>query len=140
MSWRGNAPSYKQARTMMLRCATFASEVSNIVQAETLTWVEEFQGALKTLDERAKTQAESTQRGVIKVTVENGDQCEEGWTLSVAGKDTEIHYGKTGVVSNIYPGMHKITIQGTIQEKSVQAESVVQVFPGEIAAVDLTLA
>lgn len=140
MSWRGSAPSYKQARTMMLRCATLATEVSNIVQAETLTWVEEFQGALKTLDERSKTQAESAQRGAVKVTIENGDQCEAGWTLSVAGKDAEIHYGKTGVISNIYPGIHKITIQGLIQEKSVQAESVVQVFPGEIATVDLTLA
>jgi len=140
LSWRGNAPSYKQARTMMLRCATFAAEVSNIIQAETLTWVEEFQGALKTLDERAKTQTESTQHGAVKVMVENGDQCEDGWTLSVAGKESEMHYGKTGVVSNIYPGIHKITIQGEIQEKSVQAESVVQVFPGEITTTDLTLA
>ena len=59
--------------------------------------------------------------------------------LSVAGKDSETHYGTTGVVSNVYPGLHKITIQGEIKEKPVQAESVIQVFPGEIAAVDLML-
>lgn len=140
MSWRGEAPNHKQARAMIMRCAAFASEISNIVQDETLTWVEEFQGALKTLDERSKTQAESSQLGAIKVTVENGDQCEEGWMLSIPGKDSENHHGKTGVVGNIYPGLHKITIQGEINDRSVQAESAVQVFPGEIATVDLTLA
>jgi hypothetical protein len=134
--WKGQLPSHEQCLDGVARCAAFTNEVSRIVQEETQTWVEEFQAVLKKLDESLKTQA---QVGAIVVTVENGDQCQAGWTLSIPGKGQQLHRGQTGVVSQVYPGLHKLTVKGEIGQDELQAEGITNVAAGEIVNVTLNL-
>ena len=136
MSWQGKPPTYEQCRDGIIRCATFANEISRIVQEETQTWVEEFQAVLKKLDESLKTQS---QVGAIVLTVENGDQCQDGWTLSIPGKGQQLHRGQTGVVSQIYPGIYKLTVEGQIGGAMLRAEGIARVAVGEIVNVTLKL-
>ena len=136
LSWQGRPPTYEQCRDGIVRCATFTNEVSRMVQEETQVWVEEFQAVLKKLDESLKTQS---QVGAIVVTVENGDQCQAGWTLSIPGKGQQIHRGQTGVVSQVYPGLYKLTAEGEIDAVIRKAEGITKVASGEIVNVSLKL-
>ncbi len=154
VQWQGQPPTVKQTQEMVLRCAAFDNEVAKIVQKETESWMEEFQNILKRLDQTAKTQAQSSQDatlkqlvsqtvvskpGAINVYVENGDQCQGGWGLIVDEQDPQLCNSKSGAVNNIPAGLHQLRVKGKIADKFVYAGSVVEVLPGEIAKVELTL-
>ncbi len=151
---QGQPPSYEQAQAMMLRSATFANDVSLIVQEETRSWMEEFQSVIKKLDDSAKAQAQTTEvtaleqmeaqtvaakPGAIALTVSNGDQCAEGWALIVDDDAPRMCSGTSGAVSNLLPGIHKITLKGKLGGKLVFAETVTNVAPGAIGEINLTL-
>jgi hypothetical protein len=140
LSWQGKAPGYDQARDLLMKCIAFINEVSTLVQDETQSWVQEFQRTISKLDERSNVQVESSQLGAISVKVENGNACDEDWILTVQGKGSQRHRGQVGVVGNLNPGLYKITVSGEINGEDVQAEAVVQVMPGQIAEVAVTLA
>ncbi len=139
---------------MMLRCTTFANDVSLIVQEETRSWMEEFQSVLKKLDDSTKAQAQTTKvttlqmmeeqtvgtkPGAIALTVTNGNQCEEGWALIVDDENPRLCSGTSGAVSNLAPGIHKVTLKGKSGGKLVFAETVTDVSPGAIGKINLTL-
>ncbi len=58
VSWQEDKSNRKKARAMVLRCASFTSEISKIVQEETRAWVDEFQSALTKLDESTKIESD----------------------------------------------------------------------------------
>lgn len=139
ISWQGKRPSYDQAQAMLSRAANFTGQVSNIVEEETHAWIKEFQSVLTSLDESLKVKAKRSELGAVMVNVENGDQCDEAWTLVIAGQAAQTYWGKSGMVNDVYPGLHKVTATGTIANKPVQAQAMAQVFPGETAKISLTL-
>lgn len=83
-----------------------------------------------------KTQS---QVGAIVVTVENGDQCEAGWILSIPGKGQQVHRGQTRVVSQVYPGLYKLTVEGVIDAVELKTEGITKVASGEIVNVSFKL-
>ena len=140
LDWEGKPPEFKHAKEMVTLLRDFSVKISNIVSEETQAWVAEFESALSRLDERMKERAEGVRLGALVVTVENGDQCDDGWTLAVEGKGERKQYGKSAAVSNIFPGTYKVIAKGDINGSPVQAELVVGISPGEITNVTITLA
>lgn len=139
-AWGATPPGFEQAQAMIVNCANFAAEVSKLVEDETQAWVSEFQNVLRRLDETGKAQIAAAATGAIVANVDNGANCADGWRLTVAGKSPQHHRGESGVVSDVFPGSYKVTVSGEINGRPVQAESMVQVPPGGIVEVPLTLA
>lgn len=139
VAWKGQAPDYKQAQAAIVKSAAFAQKISTAVQEETRSWVEEFQNALKALDQELKDQATRVQPGALVINISNGDQCVDGWTCEIDDRRQEKHYGKSGVVKELYPGLYPLRISGKIKKKAVYAEAIAKLSANEITSVDLTL-
>lgn len=139
VGWKGTMPTYEQAEAMISKCSAFSLKISNAVQEETHSWVEEFQATLKTLDQDLKNQASTLQPGALVLNIKNGEQCEDGWTTQIDARSPEQHYGQSGVLSDLYPGLYQVKVSGKIDNKPVHAETAVRVNAGEIATVEITL-
>ena len=94
---------------------------------------------LKQLDEQVKLADQAKQKAALQLTVTNGDQCSDGWMLTVdEGRAPEKRLGKEASVE-VLPGSYTIRINGQISGKPAQAERRVQVGPGDIQKVEITL-
>lgn len=71
---------------------------------------------------------------------QNGDKCEDGWTLSVDGGTAQACRGQTAAVTGLLPGIHSIKIFGRIGGKEVTAEKSVNVAAGATPEVQVVLA
>ena len=136
---QGQQPTLEQAQDMISRCAMFSTRISNAVSEETKQWVQEFQESLKALDQSLKEQSAASQPGVLKIAVSNGEQCADGWFIQVGARRAEKHFGKTGVIDGLLPGLYTVKLSGDINQKAVYAETAVQMRAGEILNVELTL-
>ena len=58
LAWEGKPPTFKHAKEMVALLRDFSATISNNVREETQAWVAEFEGALRSLDERMKAHAE----------------------------------------------------------------------------------
>jgi hypothetical protein len=54
LAWGGKEPSQEQAREMVAEYQAFLAKIHKIVQAETTTWVTEFQGVVAQQEQAAK--------------------------------------------------------------------------------------
>lgn len=139
MGRQGKPPTSDQANATLSRCAAFASEMSGFALEETRAWVLEFQENLKDLDDRLTARAQTRRTGSLIVRVENGNQCDDGWTLSMDGRGQLTRRGKSAAFSDVYPGDYVVAVEGQIEGRSVFAESVVAVGAAETANLDLFL-
>jgi hypothetical protein len=145
-SWKGGKPTEEQVGDALQRCRAFLVEVDGLLKSELDAWVQEFKAALKEIDESvkaqteaAKAQAEGAKTGGANVTVENGEACEDGWTLVVDGGAERRFHGKTAALGNLLPGVRKLEAAGKIGGEHVQASHAFVVAGGAIANVKLTL-
>ena len=138
-AWQGNAPSKDQILQMMARCKAFVPQVNNIVREETRIWIQEFESAIRQIDESAKAKTAITEPGALNLIVTNGDATTNGWTLSVDNGTPEMYQGKTAGKRNLIPGRHEIKIEGDIGGNVVKAEKVFTVPAGGICEETLTL-
>lgn len=138
-SWVGKPPNDEQVQRALARTKTFVQAMNSVVQDETNTWIQEFRATLKTLEEQAKTVAEANRAGAVNVTVENGDQCVNGWTITIDDSHPVIKRGKTASFSNIFQGKHKVSVTGTIGSAEKSGETVVEVNAGAIVSTTLKL-
>jgi len=139
LAWKTPEPTSEQAAAMVKRCQRFLLQAHAVIAQETQAWVAEFQGVLRQLDEAAKAAARLEQPGAISLSVTNGDQCTDGWELTVDGGAARPHSGKECALGDTPPGIRIVRVVGTIQGASKQSEQAVQVAPGEVARVELTL-
>jgi hypothetical protein len=121
------------------RVKTFALGVLTIIQDETMSWIQEFQATLKSLDEAAKVGASAAEPGALNIVVENGDQCAKGWTLIVDNSSPVAKSGKTAALAGLIPGLHVVKAQGEIGAAMKRAEAPVRIEPGATATLPLTL-
>ena len=122
------------------RCKEFLAQLNELLKAEMDTWVAEFSAALTDIDKTAKAQAEVLRTGAATVTVTDGEQCADGWRLSVDGRAEETHRGKTAALHNLMPGAHTAIVRGKIGDKNLQAERAFSVAASQVASVEVSLA
>jgi hypothetical protein len=122
---------------MLARCKAFLGQVNTFLEQEMAAWMQEFQATLQQIDEAAKARAEESKLGGANVSVSNGDQCANGWDLSIDNGSPRHYMGKTAALRDLVPGIHTVRVEGRINGKAVQAESVVVIPAGGTAQVEL---
>jgi hypothetical protein len=75
----------------------------------------------------------------VIITLENGDQAKDGWDVEINGRKSGRHFGKTGVLTSIYPGLYQVVVSGSIRKKPVHAEAASKVTAGEVTNLQLKL-
>jgi len=133
------SPTPDQVQLMIQRLKEFLVLVNNGVENETNTWIAEFKSSLADIEKTAKTQGEATKPGAIAVTVTNGMETEDGFTVTLDGMDVKTIRGTKYQIGYVSPGTHKIAVRGTIKKEELDASELVVVSPGEIAAVTIAL-
>jgi hypothetical protein len=138
--WEGkDDPGPREAEVGLKRCKEFLAQVNEFLKAEMDTWVTEFSAALTDIDKAAKAQAEVMRTGAANLTVANGEQCADGWRVSVDGGSEEVHRGKTAALRNLLPGSHTVTVRGRVTDKDLQAEAAFNVTAAQVASVEVSL-
>jgi hypothetical protein len=137
--WAKPDPSPEQLAAAMALSRNFLLRVNEVLQDETKAWASDFAAALKEVDEQIKVARDSNRQGAIQVVVTNGDQCPRAWKLTVGNRVSEDRVGKQAS-TQVMPGTYVVRAAGEINNKPVQAEKAVQVKPGEVQSVELTLA
>jgi hypothetical protein len=137
--FRENPPTNDQVQLMIQRVKDFLLTVNNHVEQETQAWVSEFKTNLAEIEKSAKEQADSTRPGAIDITVTNGMDTKDGFTVILDGMEGKTIRGTKHQIGHVAPGAHKIAVTGEIKNETLDASELVNVAPGEIAKVTLSL-
>lgn len=132
-------PTPDQVQLMIQRLKEFLVLINNNVETETLAWVAEFKNSLADIEKASKVQAEAGKPGAIAVTLTNGMETEAGFTVTLDGMDIKTVRGTKYQIGYVAPGTHKIAVKGIINKEALDASELVNVAPGEVAAVTLAL-
>lgn len=138
-SWEGSQPNAEQVQKALQRCKAFMTKVDDLVRAETDKWVGEFQDAIKQVDEMAKARAALVETGAVNVNVANGDKAEGGWQLALDGGPPATYSGAQAALGALAPGLHTISVSGTVGGKPRSAQKAVTVLAGKVADISFTL-
>ncbi len=136
-------------RQMLGRCARFTTDVSKLVEDETLNWVDEFKQNITNLDSELKAQSDEmrkaytekmaqAKRGGIHITLTN-EQPLKNWELFLDSEPIRLCHGKTAGITNIAPGMHTVAAKMVAGEQTLSAEATVKISPETIEKVELEL-
>lgn len=137
--FQSGQPDARQVQQALEQCRTFLAQTDSLLRTETDSWITEFRAALREIDEAAKARAELAKTGAANVVVDDGEQCQDGWRLSVDGGSSSMQHGKTAALPNLLPGTHLLSANGTIGGRNVSATKVFAVAAGSIAEVELKL-
>jgi hypothetical protein len=122
---------------MLVRCKAFLVQVNALLEQEMAAWIQEFQTALRQLDDAAKSRAETEKLGGVTIVVSNGEQCTNGWDLSIDGGSPRHCMGKTAALRDLLPGIHTVRVEGKRNGNDVQAEGTVVIPAGETTRLTL---
>jgi len=136
-SLKGNNPSDVQVQEFLEMCRIFFTTVNNALEFEMNAWKEEFQAALKQIEDAAKAEQVVNKMGGVKIVIKNGDICVDGWKLSIDGGNQRIYIGKTAAFNNLTPGIHAIKVDAIVKSKTLCAEDIVKISSGGISVVEL---
>jgi hypothetical protein len=138
-AWKGTAPTDEQLQDMLARCKAFLGQVNMLLEREMAAWIQEFQASLQQIDDTVKARAEANKLGGANIKVTNGNACDNGWELAIDGGDRRQYTGKTAALRDLFPGIHTVRVEGCIDGKPVQAESVLVIPAGGTAWIELEL-
>lgn len=138
-AWFGVPPNDEQVSRVLVRSKAFALEVLSIVQEETAAWIQEFQANLKNLEEAAKASSAATEGGALNITVENGDQCPNGWTLSLDNTPPAQKSGRSAAINGLSPGLHVIRIEAKTPSGLKRAEATTKIEPRNTTSLVVTV-
>lgn len=139
MSWATAGPTTEQTEACLSLCKTVVMQVDAVVQRETEEWVTEFQNALKQIDAATKAVAPRKPAGAIAVTLTNGEQCTNGWKLTVDGGTEHSCNGTKYGLRGLTAGIHNVSVVGDITGNRKEATKPVDVKDGQISSVEFTL-
>jgi len=132
-----NPPTPDQVQLMIQRLKEFLLVTNNHVEKETQAWISEFKTNIAEIEKTSKTQVEASQPGAIEITVTNGMETEDGFTVALDGMEIRKVRGTKYQIGYVAPGPHKIAITGIIKKEPLDASELVNVAPGEIAKATL---
>ncbi|HXQ39291.1 MAG TPA: SLATT domain-containing protein [Anaerolineales bacterium] len=133
------SPTTDQVQLMIQRIKEFLVSVNSNVEQETQTWISEFKTNLAEIEKAATKQAEAARPGAIDITVTNGMDTEDGFTVTLDGMEVRKVRGTKYQIGYVPPGPHKIAVSGSIKGEQLDASELANVAPGEIANVTLAL-
>lgn len=135
----GRQPTRAQAEQMLLRLKAFRSEVLELVERETQSWVSEFQTNLAELYRVSRSRAEATEPGVLEVVVTNGKEAKGDITVLVDNVEREHFQGTRTLIPGVAPGHHVVLVRATINDVSVDVSGTVMVSPGAVGSISVAL-
>lgn len=130
-------PTPDQVQLMLQRLKEFILTTNNHIEKETQAWISEFKTNIAELEKTTKAQVEASQPGAIEITVTNGMETEDGFTVALDGMEIRKVRGTKYQIGYVPPGPHKIAITGSIKNEPLDASELVNVSPGEIAKATL---
>lgn len=136
---REKAPTPDQVQLMIQRIKEFLAAIDTEVDQETQSWVSEFKTNLAEIEKTAKTQAETLRPGAIDISVTNGMETEDGFTVAIDGMEVKRVRGTRYQIGYVSPGPHKIAVSGSIQGAQLDASELVNVTPGAVVSVTVAL-
>lgn len=136
---REKSPTTDQVQLMIQRVKEFLLTVNTQVEQETQAWVSEFKTNLAEIEKTAKAQGESTRPGAIDITLTNGMDTDDGFTVTLDGMEIKKIRGTKYQIGYVAPGPHKIAVTGVVKGELLDASELVNVAPGEIAKATLAL-
>ena len=139
ISWGGPEPSIQQAAAMIISCKKFVMKVHAIVRRETNLWASEFESAISMIDQTARAADQTMETGSITVKVTNGNQCENGWKLTIDDGPEVTYSGTSAALTRVQPGIRVIRVVGTINGVEKRHEKPVSVSSGAVEIIELTL-
>jgi len=119
----GSTPDEEAAQALVQSCRDFIQEVNQILRDEMGMWVDEFRQNLAELDKAVKAQVQNAGLGAANVVVTNGEQCEEGWDISIDDGASTRRRGKAAAFGGLTTGPHVLRISGILKGKSAHAET-----------------
>ena len=132
-----NPPTPDQVQLMIQRLKEFLLTTNNHVEKETEAWISEFKTNIAELEKTSKAQVEASQPGAIEITVTNGMETEDGFTVALDGMEIRTVRGTKYQIGYVPPGPHKIAVTGMIKKERLDASELVNVAPGEITKATL---
>jgi len=139
-SYAGQAPSGEQIQHALACAKAFVEQVNAVIGDETTKWVEEFQAALKQVDEQARAVPPAAETGSLALTVSNGEAiAAPGWTLAIDHGQPRTYSGKTASVVGLLPGDHALRFKGMANGKELRAQALATVRPATSSVLDVTL-
>lgn len=132
-------PTPDQVQLMLQRIKDFVVGIDKYVEQETEEWITEFRTNLIEIEKSAKTLGEAARPGAIAVTVTNGMDTDNGFTVALDGVEVRTVNGTKYQIGYVPPGPHKIAISGEIKGEQLDASELVNVAAGAITNVTLAL-
>jgi hypothetical protein len=135
----GAPPPGDQVQLLLQRVKDFVVLVDTTVAEETQEWVVEFRSNLAEVERTARAQLEATRPGGIDVTVTNGMDAADGFTVYLDGMRLRTVRGTRHQIEYVPPGAHKVRVVATVGGREVEASELAAVPPGEVSKVTLAL-
>jgi hypothetical protein len=135
----GRQPTREQAEQMLLKLKAFRSEVLELVERETQSWVSEFQTNLAELYRMSRSRADAMEPGVLDVAVTNGTEVEGELTVSVDGTARDRFQGTRTQIPGVLAGHHVVHVQGVVRGVPVEISGTVTVPPGAVGSIAVAL-
>jgi hypothetical protein len=124
---------------MILRARTVILEVKEHSEKETQAWILEFQTNLSQFEKDLKSQMESSKPGGIDVEVVDGNRADSPIEVTLDGMIADRFSGTAGSIGFVAPGLHRVSARARKGDRDYSASSLVNVGPGQICPVKLTL-
>lgn len=122
---KNNYPTEEQQKMLLSRIKEFYTKIHTAIERETQLWVNEFQSNLAQLQRTTQASLESTQPGILELTVANAQRADSGLNVMIDGLTVAHTSGEHLQVGHIIPGQHKVTVHGYVDGKEVQTSSVI---------------
>lgn len=138
LNWKDGKPNEEQRLSFVQRCASFRNQVWTITNDETLDWIEEFRNSLRALDEKYEEMMPQSKPGSIELTVQNGEQYEDGWEFYIDGRLIKHHHGNSAAEAEVPSGNRvvRVMVKGKPQ---TSRERIVKIEPGQISEISIDL-
>lgn len=137
--WNRPAPTEQQIQDGLQACRAFLARLDAILRNELEAWMQEFRASLKDIDEAAKARPDAPRGAAANITIENGEQCTDGWKLSIDNGPPRHSSGRTVALNNLLPGMRLVEVTGDIAGKPVRAARTFAAAPGSAVEVSIKL-
>jgi len=122
---KNDSPTEEQQKRLLSRIKEFYTKINTAIERETQLWVNEFQSNLAQLQRTTQATLESTQPGILELTVANAQRAKSGLNVMVDGLTVARMTGEHLQIGHIVSGQHKVTVHGNVDGKEVQASSIV---------------
>jgi hypothetical protein len=135
-----DAGEQKCPRERLALIKNFSSRIDQYVEAETMQWAAEFQGALAMLQTAVREAQEAARPGTVQVTVQRGAGIRAGATVYLDGEARGRTSNGTLTLTRVSAGGHEVAAVGEREEGGeVRAATSITVPGGGVVPITLKL-